>query len=193
MKMWCVWLRILCVSAVGATSSRNVPIQTVLNTWIRKTKCFHELQITEKINSPLKNWDWGAKGQDNGGLITKPLWSLRVDGRKRRFSNTMMPYAIQRMYFHCFSVFVRSETFRIRQVWTGEKHLRFQKSPDTWTGSLRTADVSPRSSPLRDVPRNDSQRRWARRNVCRSQASEQDTVNGKYCTCLEPRNEDPGY
>ena len=22
---------------------------------------------------------------------------------------------------------------------------------------------------------------------------EQDTVNEKYCTCLEPRNEDPGY
>ena len=39
--------------------------------------------------------------------------------------------------------------------------------------SLRTADVSPRSSPLRNVSRggNVPQRRWARRNVCRSQAS----------------------
>ena len=34
--------------------------------------------------------------------------------------------------------------------------------------SLRTADVSPRSSPLRE---NVPQRRWARRNVCRSQAT----------------------
>ena len=38
--------------------------------------------------------------------------------------------------------------------------------------SLRTADVSPGSSPLRDVSRNVPQRRWARRNACRrSQAS----------------------
>ena len=40
--------------------------------------------------------------------------------------------------------------------------------------SLRTADVSPRSWPLRDASRggkrNVLQRRWARRNVCRSQA-----------------------
>ena len=46
--------------------------------------------------------------------------------------------------------------------------------------SLRTADVSPRLSPLRNVSRggtsfllarNVPQRRWARRNVCRSQAT----------------------
>ena len=42
--------------------------------------------------------------------------------------------------------------------------------------SLRTADVSPRSSLLRDVSRgfssqNVPQWRWARRNVCRSQAT----------------------
>ena len=42
--------------------------------------------------------------------------------------------------------------------------------------SLRTADVSPHSSPRRDVSRGSSsqnvpQRRWARRNVCRSQAT----------------------
>ena len=36
--------------------------------------------------------------------------------------------------------------------------------------SLRTADVSPCSSQLRDVSRNVPRRRWARRNVCLSQA-----------------------
>ena len=46
----------------------------------------------------------------------------------------------------------------------------------TSPSSLRTTDVSPRSSPLRDVSRGGSfsrnvpQRRSARRNVCRSQA-----------------------
>ena len=33
--------------------------------------------------------------------------------------------------------------------------------------SLRTADVSPGSSPLRDVSRNVPQGQWARRNACR--------------------------
>ena len=37
--------------------------------------------------------------------------------------------------------------------------------------SLRTADVSPRLSPLRHVSRKVPQRRLARRNVCRSQAT----------------------
>ena len=44
----------------------------------------------------------------------------------------------------------------------------------TVTASLRTADVSPRSSLLRDVSRrkrNVPQWGWARRNVCRSQAT----------------------
>ena len=56
-----------------------------------------------------------------------------------------MSYAIQCISCYGISIVLafscgRAETFRIRQVWTrissktGEKHLRFQKYPDTWTG-----------------------------------------------------------
>ena len=47
------------------------------------------------------------------------------------------------------------------------------ESRQAWKGkiSLRTADISPRSLPLRDTTkRNITQRWWVRRNVCHSQA-----------------------
>ena len=50
------------------------------------------------------------------------------------------------------------------QAWSGPFFLVVRRR----SVSLRTADVSPRSSPLRDVSRNVPQRRWARRNVCHS-------------------------
>ena len=159
MKMWCVWLRILCVSAVGATSSRNVPIQTVLNIWIRKQKCFHELRITKKISNPLKTETEEPRDKimDNGGLVRKPPWSLRVDGRKQKFSNTMMPYAIQRMSCYRISIVLAFSC--------GRKRFEYAKCG-------RGKNIS--------VFKN-------------TRTREQDTVNGKYCTCLEPRNEDPEY
>ena len=48
--------------------------------------------------------------------------------------------------------------------------------------SLRTSDVSPRSSPLRDVSRrgNVPRRRWARRNFCHSQAKESPYIFYKF-------------
>ena len=76
---------------------------------------------------------------------------LRVDGRKPRFSNTMMPKSINHIslitsithalwgmlsYFHCLA-FSFGRAIRVRYVWmriflkTGEKNLRFQKYPET--------------------------------------------------------------
>ena len=66
--------------------------------------------------------------------------------------------------------------------WTGKlkndvgERIRYCLSSHSFSSplsSLRTADVSPRLSPLRDVSssRNVRQRRWARRSVCRSQAT----------------------
>ena len=64
---------------------------------------------------------------------------LRVDGQKRKFSNTMMSYIIYyRITFPLFNVFYEwAKTIRIRYVWTRiflkteQKDLRFQKYPDT--------------------------------------------------------------
>ena len=54
--------------------------------------------------------------------------------------------------------------------------------------SLRTpAGVSPRSLPLRDVSRNVPQRRWARRNVCRSQANNKQHFGTRWMSCVAYR------
>ena len=67
-------------------------------------------------------------------------------------------------HFHCFSVF----------VWTGG-NVSNTLSVDAYSFEKEEVggeDIFVFKNPL---------------------TRERDTVNGKYCTCLKPRNEDPGY
>ena len=107
-----------------------------------KTEVFEYYDVINYILLTLRTFVRNA-------IVLKTLAScLRVDGRKRRFSNTMMSWIIYYWHYACFvsDAFVftlfsfsrgRAKTIRIRCVWTRifseteNKILLFQKYPDT--------------------------------------------------------------
>ena len=81
-------------------------------------------------------------------FLKTPASRLRADGRKRRYSNTMMSYTIYYQHYACSVRDAIVSPSSQRLMWTGEKyshtlradgekHLRFQKNPGTCRRNLR--------------------------------------------------------
>ena len=97
--------------------------------------------VTENVSFHKRSPEWR--------FLKKPASRLRVDGRKRSFSNTMMSYI---MFFYHAIVFRSFYRFRVdgrkrfeypKCLWVvfflenEENDLRFQKTPDTCGRGLR--------------------------------------------------------